>query len=161
MKPSPAARAPEPLDLNGFLPYRLSLLSARVSRAFARGYESRFGLSIPDWRVLAVLGQEPGLAADDICRRTEMDKATVSRVLVRLEGRRLVKRGIAAHDRRRLALTLTARGRAVYAELVPLARDYEATLAGALDGAERREFDRLLEKLLTAAGASTATATSS
>ncbi|MCC7411211.1 MAG: winged helix-turn-helix transcriptional regulator [Gammaproteobacteria bacterium] len=143
---------PEPpselaLELPEFLPYRLSVIANRVSRAFAALYETRFGLSIPDWRVVAVLGRQAGLSADEVCRRTEMDKVTVSRALARLDERGLLRRATAAQDRRRLVLDLTARGRRVYAEIVPLARRYEQELAAALSGRELRALDRLLEKL--------------
>ncbi len=141
----PAADAP--LDLGAFLPYRLSVLANRVSANFSAIYATRFQLTIPDWRVMAVLGQAGGLAADDVCQRTEMDKVTVSRAIARLHARGLVRRGTAAQDRRRLALDLTARGRAIYDRLVPLARDYEGWLRSALTPDEARTLDRLLDTL--------------
>ena len=79
MRSSAAAKAR--LDLDRFLPYRLSVLSNRVSSAIARQYSDRFGLSIPEWRVMAVLGGSPGLSARDVAERTAMDKVQVSRAL--------------------------------------------------------------------------------
>lgn len=140
------------LDLAGFLPYRLSVLANRVSGTLARAYSNRFGLSVPEWRVMAVLGQRPGACADEVCRRTEMDKVTVSRALARLRQRGLVHRSTAPDDRRRSVLQLTARGAGVYRRIVPLARDYERRLLAVLDEAERAELDRLLDKLTHQAG---------
>jgi DNA-binding MarR family transcriptional regulator len=73
--------APNQLDLDRFVPYKLSVLSNRVSDAIARHYSERFGLSIPEWRVMAVLGQKPGLSARDVAARTAMDKVQVSRAV--------------------------------------------------------------------------------
>lgn len=140
------------LDLGGFLPYRLSVLTNRVSRTLARTYASRFGLSVPEWRVMAVLGQRPGASADEVCRRTEMDKVTVSRAIARLRQRGLVHRATAPDDRRRSVLALTGRGAGVYRRIVPLAREYERRLLAVLNEAERADLDRLLDKLTRQAG---------
>jgi DNA-binding MarR family transcriptional regulator len=134
-------------DLNEFLPYRLSVLANRISRAFAGLYSERFDLTVPEWRVMAVLGQEADLSAEQVCARTGMDKVTVSRAVARLLERGHVARAFARADRRRSELRLTARGRAVHRQIIPLARDYEARLAGALSAAERRTLFALLERL--------------
>ena len=94
------------LDLDHFVPYRLSVLSNRVSDAIARHYSERFGLSIPEWRVMAVLGQTPGLSARDVAARTAMDKVQVSRAvacLLRTQTRR------ARRGRRRTAASRGSR----------------------------------------------------
>src|ERR1700754_2440284 len=77
-------RAPDRLDLDHFIPYKLSVLSNRVSDAIARHYSDRFGLSIPEWRVMAVLGQTPGLSGSEVAVRTAMDKVQVSRAVASL-----------------------------------------------------------------------------
>lgn len=134
-------------DLNAFLPYRLSTLTNRVSRAFAALYSARFDLTVPEWRVMAVLGQEPGLSADQVCTRTEMDKVTVSRAVARLLDKGHLVREFDARDRRRSVLALSGAGRSVYRRIIPLGREYEDALTGDLSPIERRTLVSLLEKL--------------
>lgn len=134
-------------QLEDFLPYRLSTLTNRVSRAFAGLYSQRFDLTVPEWRVMAVLGQEPGLSADQVCARTEMDKVTVSRAVARLLEKGHVARKFDAVDRRRSVLALSPAGQRVYGRIIPLACRYEAALTARLTPAERRNLLALLEKL--------------
>ena len=135
------------LDLEHFLPYRLSVLSNTVSSALAGAYARRFGLTIPQWRVVAVLARSPGLSAAGVAERTAMDKVAVSRAVTGLARSGRVRRVLAANDRRRSVLTLTARGRAVYRQIVPLARAYERRLLGELSPADQAQFNRLLGRL--------------
>ncbi len=139
------------LDLDHFLPYRLSILSNRASDAIARHYSDRFGLSIPEWRVMAVLGQisnsAPGLSARDVALKTAMDKVQVSRAVASLVEARRVKRDGDEADGRVTRLSLTSRGRAIYDEVVPLALHLEAVFLAALTPEERKTLDRLMDKL--------------
>jgi len=135
------------LDLDAFVPYRLSVLSNRVSSAIARQYSERFGLSIPEWRVMAVLGQSPGLSSREVAERTAMDKVQVSRAVATLVESRRIQRQSDTKDGRIARLSLTQKGRAIYDEIVPLALRLEETFLAALDEAERAEFDRLMAKL--------------
>jgi DNA-binding MarR family transcriptional regulator len=135
------------LDLGHFLPYRLSVLSNTVSSALAGAYARRFGLTIPQWRVVAVLARSPGLSAAGVAERTAMDKVAVSRAVAGLVRSGRVRRLVAAADRRRSVLTLTARGRAVYRRIVPLALAYERRLLTELSPTEQAQFDRLLGRL--------------
>lgn len=135
------------LDLEHFLPYRLSVLSNTISSALAGAYARRFGLTIPQWRVVAVLARSPGLSAAAVAERTAMDKVAVSRAVAGLARSGRVRRVQAVADRRRSVLTLTARGRAVYRQIVPLALAYERRLLGELSPAEQAQFDRLLGRL--------------
>jgi len=135
------------LDLQHFLPYRLSVLSNTISSALAGAYARRFGLTIPQWRVVAVLARSPGLSAAAVAERTAMDKVAVSRAVAGLTRSGRVRRVQAVADRRRSVLTLTARGRAVYRQIVPLALAYERRLLGELSPAEQAQFDRLLGRL--------------
>src|SRR5512147_431602 len=98
----------ELLVLEAFLPYRLSVLSNRVSRAIARRYAKAFDLTIPEWRVIAVLGRRPGLTAKEICEATEMDKVAVSRAVAKLTGAKRVAAYVDEEDGRRQLLSLTA-----------------------------------------------------
>ena len=135
------------LVLEQFLPYRLSILSNTVSNTIARDYRDLFGLSIPEWRVMAVLGRFGPVSAGGICQRTAMDKVTVSRAVTRLIGQRLVARATDPDDRRRSILKLTARGARVHAQIVPIARGRESELAAVLTTEERQNLDMLLAKL--------------
>lgn len=141
------AQALARLDLDRFMPYRLSVLSNRVSGAIARHYSERFGLSIPEWRVMAVLGDTPGLSARDVAIRTAMDKVQVSRAVASLMRARRVARAEDAKDGRITRLSLTRQGTAIYHEIVPLALHLEDLLLSALGADERRTFDRLMDKL--------------
>ena len=135
------------LELEHFLPYRLSVLTNTVSRALARTYRDRFGLSIPQWRVLAVLGREPGLSAAEVAERTVMDKVTVSRAVSALADSGRLLRSTDRRDGRRWVLRLSRSGRSIYARIVPLARSYERELARALTSRERLLLDRALDQL--------------
>ncbi len=135
------------LDLERFLPYRLSVLSNVVSSALAGAYADRFALTIPEWRVMAVLGRSPGLSAAEVAERTAMDKVAVSRAVARLAAARRVARRVARSDRRCTELELTTAGRNVYNEIVPLALEYERRLLAALTPTEARSLDSVLGKL--------------
>ena len=135
------------LELEQFLPYRLSVLSNTVSQAIAREYESRFALSITEWRVLAVLGRYDGIAAREVAQRTAMDKVAVSRAVAQLMKDGRVRRGTAEHDKRQSVLTLTEKGWKIYDEVAPLALEHERRLLAYLDADEQRWLSRILEKL--------------
>jgi DNA-binding MarR family transcriptional regulator len=135
------------LNLDRFVPYRLSVLTNRISNAIARHYSERFGLSIAEWRVLAVVGQSPGLSAREVAQRTEMDKVQVSRAVTNLVRRRRVQKAMDGSDGRVFRLALSVRGHAIYDEIVPQALELEETLLSALDAGERMAFERILDKL--------------
>jgi DNA-binding MarR family transcriptional regulator len=139
------------IRLEEFLPYRLSLLANTVSNAMAEIYRDRFGLSIPDWRVLAVLARFPGSSAQDLVEHTRMDKVAVSRSVARLTERQLILRQTSDSDRRRSELKLSAAGRAMYAEIAPLALDYERQLLDALGEEHLAVLENLLAELQQAA----------
>ncbi|PJK03779.1 MarR family transcriptional regulator [Lysobacteraceae bacterium NML71-0210] len=135
------------LDLDSFLPYRLSVLSNRISQSIARLYAERFGISITEWRVIAVLGRYSGLSANQVAERTAMDKVAVSRTLARLVERGLIARNTDDDDRRRSVLALSARGKRIHTQIAPLALEMEHKLLAGFDNEERRLLDRLLGKL--------------
>jgi len=145
-KPPPAA----PLDghavleLDRFLPYRLSVLSNRISQDIAALYAERFALTVTEWRVLAVLGRYPDLSASEVAERTAMDKVAVSRAVSSLLAAGRLKRQMHGVDRRRSVLELSAKGYKVYDEVAPLALAYEARLLEGLRTDERAALDRLL-----------------
>ena len=135
------------LNLRQFLPYQLSIVTNRISASFARLYSEKFNLSIPEWRVMAVLGQQPGLSADEVCGETEMDKVPVSRAVTKLLGKGLLNREFSGRDRRRSILSLSEAGYGMYAQIVPLALSYEAELKTALTMEEQSQLEQLLDKL--------------
>jgi DNA-binding MarR family transcriptional regulator len=136
------------LELDRFLPYRLSVLSNTVSTAIAGAYHERFGLSIPEWRVMAVLASTPDLSAAEVAQRTAMDKVAVSRAVASLLKRRRIARQMARADRRRSLLQLSPAGRRVYAQVVPFALAYERALIATLSAQERATLDRAIRILL-------------
>ena len=128
----------EKLHLEGFLPYRLSVLSNTVSSAIAAAYFANFGLSIPEWRVMAVLAANPGLSAAEVTARTAMDKVAVSRAVATLLSAGRLRRTTAPADRRRTHLALTPAGARVYAQVVPMALEYERQLVAPLSKSRTR-----------------------
>ncbi|HEY5806687.1 MAG TPA: MarR family winged helix-turn-helix transcriptional regulator [Povalibacter sp.] len=136
------------LHLDKFIPYRLSVLSNTVSMAIARAYAREFGLSIPEWRVIAVLARYPDLSAVEVAERSAMDKVAVSRAVQSLLRSRRLARRYDQDDRRRSVLRLSASGQSVYTRIAPLALAYEDKLLASLSAADRRALDRLIEALL-------------
>ncbi|MES2034783.1 MAG: MarR family winged helix-turn-helix transcriptional regulator [Pseudomonadota bacterium] len=139
------------LELDEYLPFRLSVASNGVSRLIARAYEDRFGLSIPQWRLMAVLAEVGGLTPQAIVARTAMDKVTVSRAANGLVTRHLIARTASASDGRSHSLALTETGRRLHGEIAPLALAYEAALLTGLAPAEVAQMKRLLQRLEAAA----------
>ncbi len=146
-----ATGAVEDFALENFLPYRLSLLSNTVSEGIASTYRDEHGLSVTEWRVVAILGRFPGLTASDVMQHGAMDKVAVSRAVSRLDGKRLIRRHAQAGDRRRMALRLTGSGVKLFNAVVPKALAYERALLEHLGADERRQLEALMAKLLTAA----------
>ena len=135
------------LDLEHFLPYRLSVLSNRISQDIAALYGTRFGLTVTEWRILAVLGRYPDLSATEVAERTAMDKVAVSRAVTSLLADGRLKRQLHGEDRRRSVLELSAKGYMVYDEVAPLALAYERRLLEGLRDDERAALDRLLTRM--------------
>jgi len=147
VKPRPAAQAHPTMDLDHFLPYRLSVLSNRISSAIAREYSQRFALGVTEWRVMAVLARYPGLSASKVALRTAMDKVAVSRAVARLLEAGRIEREFDDDDRRRSVLRLSAAGRAVHDQVAPLALAFERHVLGGMPADERDLLFRLLYRL--------------
>ena len=139
------------LRLDGYLPYRLSVASNAVSRLIARAYEDRFGLTIPQWRLIAVLAEDGPLTQQAIGTRTVMDKVTVSRATQGLVKRRLVQRAPHDADGRSHHLALSKAGERLYSEISPVALEYEARLLQQFEPAAVEELKRVLLHLERAA----------
>ena len=143
--PSPKPHAE--LRLERFLPYRLSVLSNRVSQDIARLYSARFNLTITEWRVMAVLGHEGGLSANTVAERTAMDKVAVSRAVSALMAKKILNRQTDPADARRSILKLSAKGYGVFDQIVPLALAYERRILASLEPAEQSQLLAILDKL--------------
>jgi DNA-binding MarR family transcriptional regulator len=139
------------LRLDDFLPYRLSVTANAVSDVIASSYQSRFGLSIPQWRLMAVLGEDGPMTPQALCTRTVMDKVTVSRAAAALHERKLVEREPNASDGRSHRVGLTRAGQDLYAQIAPLALTHEARLMDTFTPFERTTMQRLLRRLQAAA----------
>ncbi|MBR0660278.1 winged helix-turn-helix transcriptional regulator [Roseomonas oryzicola] len=134
-------------DLDAFLPYRLSVASNLVSRLFARRYAEEFGLTIAEWRVIAVLGADGTATASAVRARTGMDKAKVSRAVAGLEARGLIRHVAHRGDRRLDPLALSAAGRRILDAIVPRARALETELFAALPPGTREAMETALRAI--------------
>lgn len=139
------------LILEDFLPYRLAILSHTVSSLIARVYDKRFGLTIPEWRVIAIVGRFPGLSAVEVAERTMLDKVAVSRAVTKLIKAGRIDREFADADKRRSILTLSEDGRKVHDEVAPLAMAMEDDLLHGLADDEIAILNTVIERLLVRA----------
>jgi DNA-binding MarR family transcriptional regulator len=136
-----------PLKLEEFLPYRLNVLAALVSQALSSVYAERYGIGVPEWRVLVTLGQFGMMTGKAIGAHSHMHKTKVSRAVAQLEKRKLLARRVNRADMREAFLSLTPAGRAMYEDLAPVALDFALRLFEVLDPADRDAFDRAVRRL--------------
>lgn len=136
------------LRLENFLPYRLAVLSNTVSTTVARAYDKRFGVSIPEWRVIAVLGRFPGLSAVEVAERTLLDKVAVSRAVTKLIKNGRIDREFANADRRRSILNLSEEGKKLHDEIAQLALQFERDLLEGFSKEELANLNSIMERLL-------------
>jgi DNA-binding MarR family transcriptional regulator len=148
---APSAATLEPLRLDSYLPYRLSVASNAVSRLIARAYEDRFGLTIAQWRLVAVLAEDGPLTQQAIGARTVMDKVTVSRATQGLVQRKLVQKAPHDADGRSHHVALSKAGTRLYSEISPVALEYEARLLRHFDPAAVESLKQFLLQLERAA----------
>jgi DNA-binding MarR family transcriptional regulator len=143
-----APRKSSRLDLFKFVPFRLNRLAAEVSNALSVEYQERYGLDIPEWRVLATLGfRNDACSAQYIAHCTRTHKSTISRAVTALMQRKLVERVENADDRREFRLQMTAKGKTLYEELIPQLLRREQEILACLSAQERRDFAALLGKI--------------
>ena len=139
------------LRLEDFLPYRLAVLSNTVSTTVARAYDKRFSVSIPEWRVIAVLGRFPGLSAVEVAERTLMDKVAVSRAVTKLIKNGRIDREFADSDKRRSILNLSEDGKILHDEIAQLALQFERDLLHGFSDDEMTTLNNVMERLLARA----------
>lgn len=135
------------LILDHFIPYRLSVTSNLVSDVIASAYEALFGLTIPEWRVIAVVAEQDGITQQGICIATRMDKVTVSRATIALVDRGLVARAPNSADRRSRLLALTRAGQALYADVAPKALEFENRIFASFPEEEVERFMNMLRAI--------------
>jgi DNA-binding MarR family transcriptional regulator len=136
------------LDLFRFVPFRLNRLAAEVSAALSSEYQQRYGLDIPEWRVLATLGfRNDACSAQYIAHCTRTHKSTISRAVTALMERQLVERVENEDDRREFVLRLTRKGKALYEELIPRLLRKEQEILSCLSAQERKDFAVMLGKI--------------
>ncbi|MFC7333978.1 MULTISPECIES: MarR family winged helix-turn-helix transcriptional regulator [Rhodospirillales] len=135
------------LQLDSFIPYRINVLAKRISKALATRYQEQFGISVPEWRVLAILGREQPLSSNDLVERSQMDKAKVSRAVAALVDRGFLSRAVHPDDQRLLQLRFTAAGRALYERIAPLALAWQQQLLDALPPDDRAALTRLIDRM--------------
>ena len=136
------------LDLFRFVPFRLNRLAAEVSNALSVEYQTRYGLDIPEWRVLATLGfRKDPCSAQYIAQCTRTHKSTISRAVTALLTRRLLERVENEDDRREYQLRMTRKGKALYEELIPRLKRKEQEILSCLSAQERKDFARVLGKI--------------
>ena len=134
-------------ELGSFFPYQVRVFYQAVSSSVSDIYAPLYGLSVSEWRTMAVLGPQQALSAGEIVARSSMDKVNVSRAIKKLRASGLLKRDIDGDDRRRAVLRLTDEGVAVFRALVPLVRQREAALLEGLSAEERDSLLRLMERV--------------
>ena len=142
-----AASAEPLLKLEDFLPHKLNVLSSLVSQALSRVYGERYGIGIPEWRVLVTLGEYGVMTGKQIGAHTHMHKTKVSRAVAQLEQRKFVTRRANRADLREAFLSLTPSGRAVYEEAAPIALDFTNRLSEVVAPSDRVAFDRAMRQL--------------
>ena len=142
------ARDNAPLKLEQFLPYRLNVVASLVSQALSRIYADRYGIGVPEWRVLVTLGQYGLMTGKAIGAHSHMHKTKVSRAVALLETRKLVTRRANRADLREAFLTLTPAGRAMYDDLAPIALEFASRLSEVVDTADRAAFERAVDRLI-------------
>ena len=135
------------LQLDRFLPYRLSITSNLVSDRIASAYEVMFGLSIPEWRLVAVIAEVDAITQAEIGERTRMDKVTVSRAAIGLVDRGLLQRAPNAAVKRSHLLSLTVAGRELYALVAPKALELERRIFASFAPGELEAFTAMLRRI--------------
>jgi DNA-binding MarR family transcriptional regulator len=137
-----------PLNLEQFMPYRLNVVASLVSQALSRIYADRYGIGVPEWRVLVTLGQHGMMTGKGIGGHSHMHKTKVSRAVALLEKRKLVARRANRADLREAFLALTPAGRAMYDDLAPIALNFANRLSEVVDTADRAAFERAVDRLI-------------
>jgi DNA-binding MarR family transcriptional regulator len=137
-----------PLRLDNFLPYQLNVAASLISQALSRLYAQRYGIGVPEWRVLVTLGEFQSMTGKAIGAHSHMHKTKVSRAVALLEKRKWLVRRVNRSDLREAFLSLTPEGRAIYEDLAPGAAEFARHIVDAIDPADRPAFERALQQII-------------
>jgi DNA-binding MarR family transcriptional regulator len=129
-------------DLNSYVPCQLATLTHSIMRSVASVFEERYGISMPEWKVLAIIASKPSLSAVSVARLAQMDTVAVSRAVTKLMDRGLLLRDLDSEDRRRSVLNLSAEGAELHDQIAPMARQLEANLLEDFSEEELQLFEK-------------------
>lgn len=127
-------------------------LSNRVTRSYFTDVETKLGITLPEWRVLLTVSQEPGITAAEITSYWAMEKMAVNRAIQRLLRAGRLAREKSTEDARAYRLSLTPEGRKVYDEVLPVASARYRHYMAALTAEERKAWIATMKKLIGRAG---------
>ena len=144
----PRMPAPNPLPIVQSLFFRMVLTVNLTARPFPRLYSRKYHLNLTEWRVMVTLASVSDVSANEVARLCGLDKMTVSRSLASMMGHGYVERKLARNDRRRLILSLTRKGKQVFAAIAPSGAARETALFSGFSASERAVFRRLLDRLV-------------
>lgn len=145
---SPAGGSAAPLRLDDFLPYQLNVAASVISQALSKLYAQRYGIGVPEWRVLVTLGEFESMTGKAVGAHSHMHKTKVSRAVALLEKRKWLVRRVNRSDLREAFLSLTPEGRAIYEDLAPGAVAFARHIVEAIDPADRDAFARALQQII-------------
>lgn len=148
---APSVRAEE-FTPEHSLPHAFSVIANRISHALERMYGELFGISVVDWRIIAILGTHFPLSAKALAELTAMDQVSVSRAIEQLSNKKLVERRVDSADRRRVALRLSRKGMDIYNRVMPLLSASEALLISELSESDAATIRRIMKTLLERSG---------
>lgn len=135
------------MEINAYVPCQLAALTHTIMRSVASVFELRFNISVPEWKVLAIIAEKPGLSAVAVAHLAEMDTVAVSRAVSKLMDRNLVARELDNEDRRRSILNLSPEGLELYAQISPLAAEMETSLFENFTDEEKHVFEKAIATL--------------
>lgn len=132
---------------NAFLPYVINRVTSRLNVDFQAELRAR-DMTLTHWRVLAFLAETDGLGVSALADYTVTDQSTLSRALQQMERLGLVERRVPAHDNRYVEIHVTARGRALFAEILPIALALRDRALAGLSASEQENLLDLLRRVL-------------
>ena len=135
------------MELNDFLPYRLSILSLKVSKGIAKHYEDQFGINTSEWRILVILYKNPEINAKEIGLLSQMDKVRISRTVKSLLKKSYIEQTTDSNDARARIYKHSPSGKILMRAVIPDALRYEEQLLQQLSKKEQQQLHHLIEKL--------------
>ena len=137
--------------IEDWLPYEFSFVANRVSSTLSEMYGQRYGFSVTGWRVVAALGTHPNISAKELAELIGMDQVSITRAVGKLSGSGMVLRRGDTGDRRRVNLQLSAKGKAAYEDVLPLAQRIEEVLVESLSEAQKKSLKGTMKLMVARA----------